>query len=171
MATREKEEIPSAASASYVSSSPKPTDGQVMSFAKACGGNVGDTYRRNHDGEWRMITLGENQFAGLRNTSGSSFWPSGRVFAWITTSAEENTSDYYFNLLKRGHTEVSTGTRRWMAPAIDENAALLNVSARGPSRLATADPLRPFGFLHNGRQPRNKKVPHVKFVMSVSVSC
>jgi hypothetical protein len=74
-----------------------------MSFAKAFGSNVGDTYRRNHDGEWGMITLGENQFAGLRNTSGSSLWPSGRAFDRITTNAEENISDYYLNLLKRPH--------------------------------------------------------------------
>lgn len=86
---------------SYVSTSPKPTDEQVMSFAKAYGSYVGEVYRRNHGGEWGMVNLGGGRFPGLRTTSGSSFWPWGRVFNRITKGAEDSIADYYVALLKR----------------------------------------------------------------------
>lgn len=88
-------------SSSYVSTSPKPTDEQVMSFAKAYGSYVGEVYRRNHGGEWGMVTLAGGRFPGLRTTSGSSFWPWGRVFNRITKGTEDNIADYYVALLKR----------------------------------------------------------------------
>ena len=88
-------------SSSYVSTSPKPTDEQVMSFAKAYGSYVGEVYRRNHGGEWGMVTLGESRFPGLRTTTGSSFWPWGRVFNRITKGTEDNIADYYAALLKK----------------------------------------------------------------------
>jgi hypothetical protein len=88
-------------SSSYVSTSPKPTDEQVMSFAKAYGSYLGEVYRRNHGGEWGMVTLGGSRFPGLRITSGSSFWPWGRVFNRITKGTEDNIADYYAALLKR----------------------------------------------------------------------
>ena len=85
----------------YVSTNPKPTDEQVMAFAKAYGSYVGEVYRRNHGGEWGMVTLGVSRFPGLRTTSGSSFWPWGRVFNRITKGAEDNIADYYAALLRR----------------------------------------------------------------------
>lgn len=88
-------------SSSYVSTNPKPTDEQVMAFAKAYGSYVGEVYRRNHGGEWGMVTLGGSRFPGLRTTSGSSFWPWGRVFNRITKGTEDNIADYYAALLKR----------------------------------------------------------------------
>ena len=88
-------------SSSYVSTSRKPTDEQLMSFAKAYGSYVGEVYRRNHGGEWGMVTVGGSRFPGLRTTSGSSFWPWGRVFNRITKGAEDSIADYYVALLKR----------------------------------------------------------------------
>jgi hypothetical protein len=88
-------------SSSYASKSPKPTDEQVMSFAKAYGSYVGEVYRRNHGGEWGMVSIGANRFLGVRTTSGSSFWPWGRVFNRITKGPEDNLSDYYMALLQR----------------------------------------------------------------------
>jgi hypothetical protein len=86
---------------SYVGTTPKPTDDQVMSFAKAYGSYVGEVYRRNHGGEWGMVTLGGNRFPGMRTTSGASFWPWGRAFNRITKGAEDNVTDYYMALLKK----------------------------------------------------------------------
>ncbi|MFM0649259.1 hypothetical protein PQR14_33490 [Paraburkholderia bryophila] len=60
-------------SSSYVNTSPRPTDEQVMSFAKGYGSYVGEVYRRNHGGEWGMVTVGGSRFPGLRTASGSSF--------------------------------------------------------------------------------------------------
>ncbi|MEM5314755.1 hypothetical protein [Paraburkholderia sp. JHI869] len=88
-------------SSSYASTSPKPTDEQVMAFAKGYGSYVGEVYRRNHGGEWGMVTVGGSRYPGVRTTSGSSFWPWGRVFNRITKGAEDNVSDYYAALLQR----------------------------------------------------------------------
>ncbi|MDR6468671.1 putative metal-dependent phosphoesterase TrpH [Paraburkholderia graminis] len=44
---------------------------------------------------------GGSRFPGLRTTSGSSFWPWGRVFNRITKGAEDSIADYYVALLKR----------------------------------------------------------------------
>jgi hypothetical protein len=88
-------------SSSYVSTNPKPPGEQVMAFAKAYGSYVGEVYRRNHGGEWGMVTLGGSRFPGLRTASGSSFWPWGRVFNRITKGTEDNIADYYAALLKR----------------------------------------------------------------------
>lgn len=88
-------------SSSYASTSPKPTDEQVMAFAKGYGSYVGEVYRRNHGGEWGMVTIGGSRYPGVRTTSGSSFWPWGRVFNRITKGAEDNVSDYYAVLLQR----------------------------------------------------------------------
>ncbi|VWC55443.1 hypothetical protein BLA9940_02309 [Burkholderia aenigmatica] len=88
-------------SSSYVSANPRPTDEQVMAFAKVYGSYVGEVYRRNHGGEWGVIALGGRRFPGLRTTSGSSFWPWGRVFHRITKGTEDNIADYYAPLLKK----------------------------------------------------------------------
>ncbi|WP_321965364.1 hypothetical protein [Paraburkholderia sp. J7] len=86
---------------SYIGANPKPTDEKVMSFAKAYGSYVGEVYRRNHGGEWGMVTLGENRFPGLRTTAGTSFWPWARAFNRITKGSEDNIADYYTALLKK----------------------------------------------------------------------
>ena len=44
-----------------------------MSFAKGFGSYVGEVFRRNHGGEWGMVTLGDHRFPGLRTTSGTNF--------------------------------------------------------------------------------------------------
>ncbi|NML35086.1 hypothetical protein [Paraburkholderia antibiotica] len=86
---------------SYTSTAPKPTDEQVMSFAKGFGSYVGEVYRRNHGGEWGMVTLGGNRFPGLQTASGTNFWPWARAFNRITKGSENNIADYYGALLKK----------------------------------------------------------------------
>ncbi len=86
---------------SYANTNPKPTDEQVMSFAKGFGSYVGEVYRRNHGGEWGMATLGGNRFPGLRSNSGTIFWPWARAFKRITEGGEDNIADYYSALLKK----------------------------------------------------------------------
>lgn len=87
--------------ASYADTNPKPSDEQVMSFAKGFGSYVGEVFRRNHGGEWGMVTLGDHRFPGLRTTSGTNFWPWARAFDRITKGPEANISDYYNVLLKK----------------------------------------------------------------------
>lgn len=86
-------------STSYTTTSPKPTDEQVMSFAKAFGSYIGEVYRRNHGATWGMVALGGQKFPGLRTTSGINFWPWGRAFNRITKGSEDNVADYYATLL------------------------------------------------------------------------
>lgn len=87
--------------ASYVVTWPKPTPEQVMSFAKGFGSYVGEVYRRNHGGEWGIVSLNGEKFPGLRTKAGTNFWPWGRVANRITDGDENNVFDYYQVLLKK----------------------------------------------------------------------
>lgn len=85
-------------SASYATTNPKPTDEQVMSFAKAYGSYIGEVYRRNHGATWGVITLSGRKFPGLKAASGVIFWPWGRALNRIKNGAEDNVLDYYEEL-------------------------------------------------------------------------
>jgi hypothetical protein len=87
--------------ASYVSANPKPTEEQVMSFAKGFGSYIGEVYRRNHGAEWGMVNLGDQKFPGLKTKSGTNFWPWGRVLNRIMQGEENNVTDYYKLLLEK----------------------------------------------------------------------
>lgn len=86
---------------SYTKTTPKPTDKQVMSFAKGFGSYVGEVYRRNHGAEWGIVSLGGQKFPGLRTKSGTNFWPWGRALNRITQGPENNVVDYYKTLLAK----------------------------------------------------------------------
>lgn len=87
--------------ASYVSTTPRPTDEQVMSFAKSFGSYIGEVYRRNHGAEWGIVNLDGQKFPGLQTKSGINFWPWGRAFNRITQGEENNVSDYFNALLEK----------------------------------------------------------------------
>lgn len=86
---------------SYISTTPRPTEEQVMSFAKGFGSYIGEVYRRNHGGEWGIVDLGGQQFPGIKSKSGTSFWPWGRALNRITQGPENNVADYYKALLEK----------------------------------------------------------------------
>lgn len=79
----------------YAATTPRPTQEQVMSFVKGVGSYVGEVYRRNHGGEWGMVTLNGQKFPGLRTKAGANSWPWGRVANRITDGDENNVFDYY----------------------------------------------------------------------------
>jgi len=87
--------------ASYVSANPKPTEEQVMSFAKGFGSYIGEVYRRNHGAEWGIVSLGDQKFPGLKTKSGMNFWPWGRVLNRLVQGEENNVTDYYKVLLEK----------------------------------------------------------------------
>jgi hypothetical protein len=87
--------------ASYIATTPRPTQEQMMSFAKGFGSYVGEVYRRNHGGEWGMVSLSGQKFPGLRTKAGTNFWPWGRVANRITDGDENNVFDYYQVLLQK----------------------------------------------------------------------
>jgi len=88
-------------SASYANTNPKPTEEQVMGFAKAYGSYVGEVYRRNHGATWGIVTLNSQKFPGLRTASGVNFWPWGRALNRIKNGAADNIDGYYAALLSK----------------------------------------------------------------------
>lgn len=95
------EKILAQMSQDYVSSSPKPSDDEVSTIAKGYGGYLGEVYRRNHGGEWGLMTLNGDSFPAFKARSGSIFWPVGRVLNRIKNGAEDNVLFYYRNLSRK----------------------------------------------------------------------
>jgi hypothetical protein len=86
---------------SYIGSKPRPTEEQVMSFAKGYGSYLGEVYRRNHGGEWGLVSLNGQKFPGLKTKSDVNFWPWGRAFNRIMQGSENNVADYYRALIEK----------------------------------------------------------------------
>lgn len=86
---------------SYVRTTPRPTEAQVMSFAKGYGSYIGEVYRRNHGAEWGIVDLDGQKFPGLETMSGTNFWPWGRALNRIMQGTENNITDYYKVLLEK----------------------------------------------------------------------
>ncbi len=86
---------------SFLSTNPRPTEEQAMSFAKGFGSYIGEVYRRNHGGEWGIVSLNGQKFPGLRTKSGTNFWPWGRALNRIMQGPGNNVSDYYRALLEK----------------------------------------------------------------------
>lgn len=85
---------------SYAQAAQKPTDDQVMTFAKAYGSYIGEVFRRNHGADWGLLSWDGKVFPGLRARTGLEFWPWLRAFNRIARGAEDNVSDYYASLTK-----------------------------------------------------------------------
>ncbi len=86
---------------SFITTNPRPTDDQAMSFAKLYGSYIGEVYRRNHGGEWSVVNLNKQEFLGLQTTAGDIFWPWGRALNRITQGPENDVAYYYRALLQR----------------------------------------------------------------------
>jgi hypothetical protein len=79
----------------------KPSPEQVMGFAKMFGSYVGEVYRKNHGATWGLVELNGQKFPGLKaQTSGTEFWPWGRVRNRLVNGAEDNVWHYYSELTK-----------------------------------------------------------------------
>jgi hypothetical protein len=86
---------------SFITTNPRPTEEQAMSFAKGYGSYIGEVYRRNHGGEWGIVSLDGQKFPGLQTKSGINFWPWGRALNRIMRGPENNVADYYRALLEK----------------------------------------------------------------------
>lgn len=86
---------------SYLSGKPRPPEDKVMEFARMFGSYVGEVIRRNHGGEWGMITMGGQEFPGLRQTSGGLIWPWGRARNRLVQGPEDNMYHYYISVTRR----------------------------------------------------------------------
>jgi len=72
----------------------KPPEEVIWGFAKALGSYVGEVFRKNHGGEWGMISDGGSSFPGIRS-KGKMFWPWARAHQRIVGGPENNVWDYY----------------------------------------------------------------------------
>jgi hypothetical protein len=80
----------------------RPTEEQILQFAKMFGSYVGEVFRRNHGGQWGMVTLGTDTFPGMQaNKGGGCFWPWGRVQKRLANGAEDNVWHYYQHLAEQ----------------------------------------------------------------------
>lgn len=86
---------------SFLKMNPRPTDAQVMSFAKAFGSYIGEVYRKNHGGTWGIVNMDGERFPGIQTKSGVNFWPWARARNRIMEGPANNVADYYRALLEK----------------------------------------------------------------------
>jgi hypothetical protein len=77
----------------------KPPDDVIWNFAKGFGSYIGEVFRKNHGGEWGMITDGRNTFPGMRWKEDTLFWPWGRAHKRLVDGSENNVWHYYQSLV------------------------------------------------------------------------
>lgn len=75
----------------------KPSQEDIEEFATVFGSYLGETYRRNHGGEWG--TASGNAVA-LRTRSGVVCYPWGRVLKRLTNGPEDNVHHWYLALIR-----------------------------------------------------------------------
>ncbi len=80
----------------------RPSDETVATFSKMWGSYLGEVYRKNHGGTWGMVTHEGRSFPGFRSSSGSLFWPWGRVENRLRKGTEDNVWHYYRSLTSGG---------------------------------------------------------------------
>ena len=79
----------------------KPSEEQVMGFAKMFGSYVGEVFRKNHGASWGIVEMESQQFPGLKAArSESVFWPWGRARSRLVEGAEHNVWHYYTALTR-----------------------------------------------------------------------
>jgi hypothetical protein len=77
----------------------KPTEEQLLQFAKILGSYVGEVFRRNHGATWGMVTLGGDSFPGMRaERTRAEFWPWGKAVNRLRNGPEDNVWHYYCHL-------------------------------------------------------------------------
>lgn len=86
-----------------------PTEEQVMRFAKMFGSYLGETYRKNYDAIWGMVTLQDQTFPGMENRAGTRFWPWGRVRNRLVEGKENNVWHYYKDLIPDSGKSIDLG--------------------------------------------------------------
>jgi Domain of unknown function (DUF3806) len=92
---------------------PPLMDEQVVTFAKMLGSYIGEVFRRNHGGEWGMVTFGGDSIPGLRATRTEHlFWPMAKVQKRLVNGFEDNVWHYYQSLLQ-SHRRDMRWWRRW----------------------------------------------------------
>ncbi|MDB6079661.1 MAG: hypothetical protein JWO82_3408 [Akkermansiaceae bacterium] len=77
----------------------KPSQKDVEDFAVMFGSYLGETYRRNHGGEWGGTS---EKIVAMRTRSGLICFPSGRVLKRLTNGPEDEICSWYQYLVREG---------------------------------------------------------------------
>ncbi|MCX6952802.1 MAG: hypothetical protein NTV51_11640 [Verrucomicrobia bacterium] len=79
----------------------KPSEEQIMGFAKMFGSYLGEVFRKNHGAAWGVAEMNGERVAGLKATTGDKvFWPWGRARSRLVEGAEHNVWHYYSALIR-----------------------------------------------------------------------
>lgn len=82
--------------------STKPTEKDIIQFAKTFGSYVGEVYRKNHGAAWGIITLQGRRILGLQTPgSGMRLWPWLLVQNRIMNGPQDNIH-YHYQMLITG---------------------------------------------------------------------
>ncbi len=86
----------------------KPSDDQIMGFAKMFGSYVGEVFRRHHGATWGIVSMGDETYPGMHfEGPGGEFWPWARVRNRIVNGAEDNVWHYFQTLVGESGTQLS----------------------------------------------------------------
>jgi hypothetical protein len=86
------------AHASYIRTSPHPSEEQLMAVARMYGSYLGEVYRLKHGAIWGMATRDGQSLPGMRSATGAKVWPWTQVAQRIGKGAAHNVVDYYRTL-------------------------------------------------------------------------
>lgn len=76
------------------------TERIIVGVSNDLGGYLGETFRRNHGGEWGWVADGRGgRFPGFRTPSGALFWPTGKARNRLINGPEDNLALYYSQLV------------------------------------------------------------------------
>jgi hypothetical protein len=92
----------------------RPTQKQVEEHATRIGCYLGETYRRNHGGEWGATQNGEN--VAMRTLSGIIFYPWNRVMKRLTNGDEDEVLAWYHYLIR--YEEEEKGRQKVTPPPL-----------------------------------------------------
>lgn len=76
----------------------KPSEDDIEDFAMLFGSYLGETYRRNHGGQWGI----SNGMPALAIGSGYSAYPWSRVFKRLTNGEEDEVCGWYASMIQYG---------------------------------------------------------------------
>jgi hypothetical protein len=80
----------------------KPSDDQVMQFAKMFGSYIGEVYRKNHGGAWGIVELDGHRVPGIKASSSDTlFWPWVRARNRLVDGSSDNVWHYFCALIER----------------------------------------------------------------------
>jgi hypothetical protein len=86
-----------------------PPLGRVASYYTMIGSYIGEVFRRNHGGEWGVVTLNGERSPGIKHNPDGLFWPHVKAKQRILVGPEDNLFFYYEDTLSKIEPEAGQG--------------------------------------------------------------